>query len=149
MKAHELMSSEHVWVCSDDATVQHCAQLMADHDIGSIPVVDSDEHLKGIITDRDICCRIVARGKSLEVPLRECMSGPVHCVDLDADLTDIETVMKEYQIRRLPVVDEAQHLRGIISISDLIRHARGLLKERSLLDTLEAITAPTTVMERA
>lgn len=148
MKARDVMTCEHLWVCSETSDVRHVAQLMAEHSIGSVPVVDSEGHLQGIVTDRDIVCRAIAKGKGYDTPVRDCMSQPVQCCDADCGVSEVEDMMKEYQIRRLPVVDENRRLVGYISIADLARCCHGLYKEHQLADTLEAVSSPTPVMER-
>jgi CBS domain-containing protein len=122
--------------------------MMADHDVGAIPIVDEIGHVQGIVTDRDICCRVVAQGKSLDTPARECMSGPAHCVDAEADLVDLEAVMAEFQVRRVPVVNESHRLVGLVSACDLIRHCHGVFKDKGVLDTLESISSPIPTLER-
>lgn len=68
MKAKDIMTADHIWVCGDTTDCRQVAQLMAQHDIGAIPVLDNRGRLEGIITDRDICCRCVAEGRSFESP---------------------------------------------------------------------------------
>ena len=69
MNASELMSHDHLRVCGDQTDALEAAQLMTDHDIGAIPVLDRQGRLEGIVTDRDICCRIVAGLVGLESEL--------------------------------------------------------------------------------
>jgi CBS domain-containing protein len=148
MNAQDIMTSEHLWVCSPETTVRQCAQMMNEHEIGALPVVDSAGRTTGIITDRDICCRVVAQARSYETPIQDVMSTPVHTVNTLADLNEIEDLMKEYQVRRLPVVDDQQRIVGMISLGDLARRCRSFFREHGVVETLEAVSSREVLMER-
>lgn len=93
---------------------------MVEADCGEIPVTDGENRLIGVITDRDIVCRVVAKGKNPSaVTAAECMTEPVVVVNQDTPLEDVLTVMEENQIRRVPVVDESGACCGIISQADV------------------------------
>lgn len=149
MKAREIMTTDHLWVCSPETTIRQAAQMMCEHDIGSVPIVDGEGRLEGIVTDRDICCRGVSKGRSYDAAVRDIISMPVHSVGLDADLGEIEAVIQEYQVRRLPVVDERQRLCGFIALADLARKCGTLFREHGLCRTLESVSSPEPVMEHA
>ena len=142
MKASDLMITEHVWACAETADVRTVAEMMAEHNVGAIPVLDQEGQLEGIITDRDLCCRVLAKGRSFETPIREVMSKSVESVHPDTDLKEIEAHMRDRKIRRLPVVDNNNKLRGFISFSDLARHCHGIQEEHELMSVLEMICAP-------
>jgi CBS domain-containing protein len=92
--------------------------LMEETDVGSLPVRDGDR-LIGVVTDRDIAIRAVAKGKSPDTPIREVMTEEVcYCFD-DQDVTEIVGNMAEIQVRRLPVVNRDKRLVGIVSIADI------------------------------
>lgn len=98
---------------------------MVEADCGEIPVIDASNRLIGVITDRDIVCRVVAKGKNPSaVNASECMSEPVVCVNEDTSLEDVMAVMEENQIRRVPVVDATGCCCGIISQADIALTAR-------------------------
>src|SRR5262245_49025477 len=100
MQVRDIMSSEPV-CCLPDAGIVEVARLMVEHDCGEIPVCDRDGRPLGVITDRDIVCRIVARGHNpVDVVLEDCMSTPVVTVTPDTDLDDCARLMEQYQIRR-------------------------------------------------
>ncbi len=141
MKAREIMTRDHIWVCSETATAKEAAELMLERNVGFIPVVDMDGLLEGVVTDRDICCRLVALGHSYNTPVREIMSESLYYIDSEASLEQIEQLMSEHKIRRLPVVDHSRHLQGVISLGDLSKHCHGLLKEHHLAETLEAVSS--------
>ena len=111
--------------CSGETTLNEVANLMVEADCGEIPVVDGENRLIGVITDRDIVCRAVAKGKNPSaVTASECMSEPVVCVNEDTSLDDVMAVMEENQIRRVPVVDADGCCSGIISQADIAMTAR-------------------------
>lgn len=142
MKARDLMKAHNIWACAETSDCRHVAQMMAEHDVGAIPVLDSEGRLEGIITDRDLCCRILACGKSYETPVRDVMTCQVYTCGPDSSLKEIESLMIEYRIRRLPVVDEENKLQGFISLSDLARECHGPLKEHGLAEVLECVSTP-------
>jgi len=81
--------------------------------------VGQDDHLVGMITDRDIAIRAVALGKAPDTPVREVMSQEVlYCFD-DQELEDVARNMADIKVRRLPVLNRSKHLVGIISLGDL------------------------------
>ena len=141
MKASDIMSSHEVWACAETSNVREVAQLMVDHNIGSIPVLDGDGRLEGIVTDRDLCCQIIAQSRSCETPVREIMSGPVHSVHPDASLVEIESLMQQYKIRRVPVVDADTKLQGFISIGDLACHCDTAEREHELVNVMGSVCA--------
>ena len=97
--------------CSGDTPLNEVANLMVEADCGEIPVTDASNRLIGVITDRDIVCRVVAKGKNpTAVTAGECMTEPVVVVNEDTKLEDVMAVMEENQIRRVPVVDATRLL---------------------------------------
>ena len=106
--------------CSGETLLNDVAKLMVEADCGEIPVTDASNRLIGVITDRDIVCRVVAKGKNpSEVAASECMTEPVVVVNEDTKLEDVVAVMEENQIRRVPVVDASGCCCGIISQADV------------------------------
>jgi len=107
-------------VCTPATTLDEVAKLMRQHDCGEIPVIDAAERPIGVVTDRDIVCRVVAEGKNPSAYTAEgCMSQPVVTVPLDAPVADVLSTMQKHRIRRLPVVDEEGACTGIIAQADL------------------------------
>ena len=92
--------------CSPKTSLDQVARLMVQHDCGEIPVIDSAEHIVGVVTDRDIVCRVVAEGKNpIGYPAESCMSELVVTVPWNAPLRDVLATMEKHQVRRVPVVD--------------------------------------------
>jgi CBS domain-containing protein len=103
-------------------TLDRAAQLMREHNIGSLPICGADNRLKGIITDRDIVVKCVATGQDpSKMTAAQLAAGVPVWVSADADEDDVLELMQEYLIRRLPVLDD-QELVGIISEADLATH---------------------------
>jgi CBS domain-containing protein len=121
MKVSEVMTRD-VQTVRPDEPVQQAASFMLNADAGSIPVTDGDR-LIGMITDRDIAVRGIAKGYGPDTPVREIMTGDVVCAREDDDVEDVATRMSEAQVRRLPVLDEQERLCGIVSLGDLSREA--------------------------
>lgn len=121
MQVKEAMHSGVEWV-EPETAVSLVAQKMRDLDIGAIPVCKKD-HLVGIITDRDIVCRAVAKGVSLSnLTAGDVMTeGVVYCRDTE-DLQDAIHIMEDKQIRRMPAIDEDKRMVGMLSLGD-VSHA--------------------------
>ena len=94
------------------------------------------EKLIGMITDRDIAVRGIAKGYGPETPVRELMSDDLICAREDDDVEDIASKMSRAQVRRLPVVDDQERLCGIVSLGDLSREA----DEDSAAEALEGVS---------
>lgn len=118
MQVSEVMTN-HPRVLNADDTVLHAAQILANDDIGSVPVADG-ERLVGMVTDRDIVVRCVARNLDpADTLLREVLSaGPCYCYE-DEDIEHVAQNMDELLVRRLPVMNRGKRLVGIVSIEDI------------------------------
>ena len=119
MKVSEVMTRD-VQTVRPDQPVQQAANFMLNADAGSIPVTDGDR-LIGMITDRDIAVRGIAKGYGPDTPVRELMTDDLVIVRLDDDVEDAASKMSEAQVRRLPVIDQDERLCGIVSLGDLSR----------------------------
>jgi len=121
MKISEVMTRD-VQTIRPDQSAQDAARFMLNSDAGSIPVTEGDR-LIGMITDRDIAVRGVAKGFGPDTPVRELMTGDIICARSDDSIEDVASKMSEAQVRRLPVIDEQERLCGIVSLGDLSREA--------------------------
>jgi CBS domain-containing protein len=111
--------------CSAETLLNEVANLMVEADCGEIPVVDASNRLIGVVTDRDIVCRVVAKGKNPSaVTAEEIMTQPVVAVPADTTLDEVVAVMEENQIRRVPVVDGQGCVCGIVAQADVALVAR-------------------------
>jgi len=107
--------------CSPGTPLDQVAKLMVHNNCGEIPVIDRSDHPIGVVTDRDIVCRVVAEGKNPTGHTAEsCMSTPVYTVPANATIEDVVATMEEHQVRRIPVVDEGGACKGIISQADVV-----------------------------
>jgi CBS domain-containing protein len=121
-----------------DTPVSEVAELMEHEDVGSIPVVEGDR-LVGLVTDRDIVVRAVARGKDPRgMPAREVSSQDLVTVEEETSLSDALQLMANYQVRRLPVVDDDSRLIGVVSQADVALEA----KEKDTGELVEQISRP-------
>jgi len=119
-----------------DTPVSEAASLMESENIGSLPVLEGEE-LAGMITDRDIVVRAVAKGKDPRgMPVREVVSRELVTVYAEEDLSDALTKMASEQVRRLPVVDEDNRLVGILAQADVALEA----KEKTVGEMVEEIS---------
>jgi len=118
MKVSEIISQEPTCV-SPRTTVLETAQTMKVLDVGMLPVCDQDR-LVGTVTDRDITIRVVAQGwDAKQTPVRDVMTEEtVYCLD-DQKAEEAAQLMREHQVRRLPVLNRDGRLVGIISLGDL------------------------------
>jgi len=106
--------------CTPTTTLDQIAKMMIQNDCGEIPVVDPKDCIIGVVTDRDIVCRVVAEGKNpMAYTAETCMSQPVVTVNEDASLDEVVATMEKHQIRRVPVVDARGVCTGIISQADV------------------------------
>ena len=106
--------------CSTKTTLDQIAQLMVANDCGEIPILDEASHPIGVVTDRDIVCRIIANGKNpTSYTADSCMSTPVFTVSDEMPIDEVVALMEEHRIRRVPVVDANGRCAGIISQADI------------------------------
>jgi CBS domain-containing protein len=124
MKVSDAMTKQLV-VCLKSDTAQSVAALMKLHDIGSVPVVADlvSKRLEGIVTDRDLCLRLIAESKDpLRTHIAALMSqNPVTCSPNDK-LQECEDLMREHRVRRIPVVDKQGRCVGIVAQADIVLH---------------------------
>lgn len=124
MRVADLMTAE-VAECSPEESARAAAHRMNEHRCGCLPVTVDDggqKRLVGIVTDRDLACRVVAQGLDPETTaIARCMSFPVQTIARDADLGDCVDRFTTTGVRRLVVIDGQNRCQGIISRADLQR----------------------------
>ncbi len=123
MKARDIMTNDPECI-TRDSTLQDAARLMRDGGYGAVPVVEDtrERRVVGIITDRDIAIRHVAEGHTSSCSVGDHMTDSIRTVRADDDIDDVEDMMADEQIRRVPVVDENDRLIGMIAQADIARH---------------------------
>jgi CBS domain-containing protein len=125
VKVADLMTRA-VRACTTHDSLNAAARIMWDHDCGCAPVVDAHGRLAGIVTDRDLCMAAYTQGVPLaDIPIERAMSAHVISCARGDDLETAHRLMRTHLIHRLPVVDTRGRLLGILSLSDLVSHARG------------------------
>ena len=119
MQVRDIMSTDPRCCAPGDSLVD-VAQMMVEQDCGEIPVCDQSGKPVGVLTDRDIVCRLVAKGKEpTTLKAQDCMSAPVVTVTPDTPIEDCARLMEQYQLRRLPVVDESGRCCAMVAQADL------------------------------
>jgi CBS domain-containing protein len=144
MKAADLMTPSPV-CCSPDDTAQTIAQKMLESDCGCIPVIDEGgtQKLVGVVTDRDLACRCLAVGLGPDTRAADIMSRDVSCCSPGADAKEVQRVMTDRQVRRVPIVDDRGALVGIVAQADLARAAnRDVVSDRDVGILVERISEP-------
>lgn len=127
MNVSEVMT-ESPTCCTPETGLKEAAKMMVDCDCGCIPVVDSNDSKMpvGMITDRDITCRVVAQGRNpLDLTVRDAMTSTVVSVTPDTSLEECLNLMEESQVRRIAVVDDDGKICGIVAQADVARNADG------------------------
>jgi CBS domain-containing protein len=151
MKVQQLMTKA-VSCCLPDDTTNAAARIMWERDCGFVPVVDSRESQRvvGVVTDRDICIAAYTKNRPLDqIRLRELMSSDVRTCRASDDVAEAEQTMQSAQVHRLPVVDDAGQLLGVLSLADVAQEAareagakRQEVSAREIGETLVAISRP-------
>ncbi|PWT94309.1 MAG: CBS domain-containing protein, partial [Blastocatellia bacterium] len=130
MKVSELMT-RNVQSCTPETNLSTAAMQMWDGDFGTLPVLDGDGKVVGMITDRDICIAAATRHQDIAtINVGEVINGQVQSCTPDMSISDTLKVLEKAQVRRLPVVDKDQKLQGILSINDIV-HYTGDVKKSS------------------
>ncbi len=147
MKVFEVMTIE-VGFCRLEDDLTTAAQIMWEKDCGVVPVVDAENRVVGVITDRDICIAAATRNqqtsqiKASEMNFR----APVVCA-IDGDVKDVLRRMRKYKVKRLCVTNQDKELLGIISLTDILLKAAEKKSVRKLVfSTLNAIAKPAPIV---
>ncbi|WP_426744991.1 CBS domain-containing protein [Myxococcus faecalis] len=121
MKVEEAMTANPV-TCLPDTGIEQAARWMVECDCGALPVIDADNRPLGIITDRDITCRIIAKGKDpYMLDVTAAMSAPAATVYRDTPLEDCLALMEQNQVRRMVVLDDDNTVCGMVAQADLVK----------------------------
>ncbi|MET0284605.1 MAG: CBS domain-containing protein [Polyangiales bacterium] len=147
MRVKRLMSAS-VYACTPDQSLADAASAMWERDVGCVPVVDTDWRPIAMLTDRDISMAAYLRGVAIgEISIESAMSAGVFTCHVHDDVRDAERTMMERQVRRLPVVNDAGVLLGVLSLNDLVlartRSRLHAMRERlrgHVIETLAAIS---------
>jgi CBS domain-containing protein len=142
MLVRDLMNKNVSW-CRPENNLAELAEVMWNDRCGALPILDDSGRVIGVITDRDICIALGTRNVRASDILARDVSGPEHfSCSPDDDVRDALKTMATQEVSRLPVVDEAGQLAGILSIDDIIFRAgggRSNLSDREIVDALAAM----------
>jgi len=142
MKVKDLMT-QHVFCVSIDQSLNDAAQLMWEHNCGSVPVVNAENRVVGMITDRDIAMAAYINGNRLvDTPVSTTQSRQLISCKRDDDLSAVERLMQAHQVHRVPVVGDNSEPVGILSLNDIaVAYRSGVksIKPKELCETLSAI----------
>lgn len=128
--------SRNVKTADRKTTLQQIARLMLEGDMGALPIVENRKPV-GIVTDRDIVVRAVAEGRDPSTSIGDVMTAEVFLAREDDFVFEVVRLMGEKQVRRIPVVNDAGELTGIIAIADI---ALEMEDEREIAETMEDIS---------
>jgi CBS-domain-containing membrane protein len=141
MNVSQIMNRSVETVRPDDS-LACAAQKMWDHDVGCLPVVGPGGVVAGMITDRDVCMGAYTQGRRLdEIRVSTAMSRDVFTCSASDGIIEAEETMRSRQVRRLPVIDEAGMLVGIVSLNDLAREAEREVGRRAREVSAQEVTA--------
>jgi CBS domain-containing protein len=119
MNISQCMSTD-VRICAPGDAIRDAARVMKEIDAGALPVGENDR-LVGMITDRDIAIRAVARDCGPQTPVGEVMTGDLEYCFEDDDIDGVASKMARAQVKRLPVLNRQKRLVGVVALSDLSR----------------------------
>ena len=120
----QLLDGKHktLAVVSPGDTVLHALEIMAEHDIGALLVMNGEQHLAGIFSERDYARKVILQGKSSCTTLvGEIMTDKVYYVTTERSVAECMALMTEKHVRHLPVLDADQNVLGVVSIGDMIK----------------------------
>jgi CBS domain-containing protein len=131
MKIEQVMTRD-VKLCRPEQSLNDAARLMWDHACGCVPVVDEDDRVVGVLTDRDICMAAYTRGLLLtDMTVMSAMSREVFTCRLGDTVDVAEAIMRRHQVRRLPVLAFDDRIVGLVSLSDIADEAERRKGQRS------------------
>lgn len=124
MKVKEIMTpdAKSIWLTE---SLADAAKMMWENDCGVLPVIKDGQKVIGMITDRDICMAIAMRDTNPSgVSVEEVMTGQVYSVKPEDEVNRALKAMQEHRIRRMPVLNTEGELEGILSMNDVVLHAK-------------------------
>lgn len=140
MKVQNAMRSTVIY-CRPETNLAEAIDLLWSRDCGILPVVDAANKVVGIITDRDICVALGSRNRPpADILVKHVASSEVLTCKAEDDIHSALEIMRDNQLRRLPVVDKADVLKGILSVDDIILSADSIdLTYSDVMPVLQAI----------
>jgi CBS domain-containing protein len=147
VKIREIMTSKPA-CCSPEDSIEAAARMMEQKDCGCLPVVEgkSGGRLVGVVTDRDIAVRAVGHGRGSDTRVRDVMTSSPHCCRAENEVGDLERLMSDRQVRRVPIIDDSGSCVGIVAQADLARASErtGAVSAEQVGRVVERISEPNT-----
>jgi CBS domain-containing protein len=141
MLCKEIMK-HNVECISPEESTEFAAQKMRDQNVGFLPICDETMKVLGTITDRDIAIRLVAENLPATTPVEEVMTPDVVACKSTDDVRKVEQLMGKHQKSRIMCLDDAGHLVGVISLSDIAQHERGARAAQTMRQVTEREAHP-------
>ena len=135
--------------CLSSDSVMKAASIMREEHAGVVPVIDDEQsrRIVGVVTDRDLCMTVVAEGRDPHTTtVEDCMTTKVVSCSANDAVEKVTELMRENQIRRVPVVNEGWELQGIVSLGDVVE--RSTIKSTQTHETLKCVSVPTDVASK-
>ena len=144
MQVREIMMAPPI-TCTPETSLGVAASRMAESNAGILPVVNEKGTLAGIITDRDICLAVSRTNRNaISISVREVMTRKVLSVHAGDDVRRVLALMRTARVRRVPVLDDAGHVTGLLSMDDVVVLGvpHGDIAAREIVETLHDMYAP-------
>ena len=148
MKVGDVMTKTPAF-CGPETNLAAAVEILWNKNCGVLPIVDSSEKLVGLVTDRDVCVALGTRNRlPSEISVKDVTSGKIASCKPDDDLRKALATMAEAKVRRLPVIDAAGKLQGILSMDDVVlRTETGGIRDAELsaedvVNALKSVCAP-------
>jgi len=142
VKVQEVMT-RNVFCIGEAHSLNDAAQLMWEHNCGSVPVINEDREVVAMITDRDIAMAAYTQGRCLaDIPLETTQSQQLVCCKPEDDIREVQHMMRTHQLHRIPVVNDKLEPVGIVSLNDIAgvcQSGSPQIKPKDVSDTLAAI----------
>jgi CBS domain-containing protein len=145
MRIRHVMTKDPSCCVPSDSAVR-AAKIMREERAGIVPIIENEQSQRiiGVVTDRDLCMNVVAEGRDpATVTVQECMTTKVVTCSPDDSIEKVTELMRENQIRRVPVVNDGGELQGIVALADVVE--RGNVKTTQTHETLKQVSPPTDV----
>lgn len=144
MTVNEIMKKG-VATCGPQDDLATAAKIMHERHCGFVPVVDSRGMVTGVLTDRDVCLFASDTSRSLSrIGVKDAMSHPVVSCFANENVKATIATMAKHHVRRLPVLDKTGHLKGVLSIDDVVQapQRRGAATAEEIVAALKGIGEP-------
>lgn len=148
MKVNDVMT-ENVGFCRENDNLGKAVELMWQKDCGMIPVLNRDDRVIGVVTDRDVSVALTTRNQlPSDIAVKDLIIGKtITCTKKDS-IKNVLKKMSKHQIKRIPVVKKKGKLVGMVSINDLLQMKNSKRFEKQIFKTLKAIGKPSPILLR-